>query len=451
MVETPHLPPAPLACIILAAGQGTRMRSDVPKVLHAIAGMPMIGYVLNACAELLPERITVVTPPGNAEIEKAVLPNRCAIQIKPLGTGDAVRAAHNDMRDSKGDVLVLYGDTPLITGATLRRLQSKKAETGAAIVVAGFRTDEPGAYGRLVLGKGDRVEKIIEKVDASPAEREITLCNGGIMLFSSEKLWPLIDKLKDDNAKKEFYLTGCVALAFAAGDICAFTELPAVELLGINTRSELARAEKLMQARLREQAMREGVTLIDPDTVYLSADTKIGRDVVIGPNVFIAPGVEIGSKVTIRAFCHFEQVRIEDGAVIGPFARLRPGSVIVAGAHIGNFVEIKNTEIGRGAKINHLSYIGDATIGAKANIGAGTITCNYDGFRKFHTHVGAEAFIGSNTALVAPVKVGEGSYVGAGSVITVDVPPYTLAVARGRQANIEGWASRFRDGQVKKD
>jgi bifunctional UDP-N-acetylglucosamine pyrophosphorylase/glucosamine-1-phosphate N-acetyltransferase len=427
------------------------MRSDLPKVLHAIAGMPMIGYVLHACAELLPERITVVTPPGSAEIEKAVLPNRCAIQIKPLGTGDAVRAAHNDLRDFKGDVLVIFGDTPLITANTLRSLQAKKEQKKAAIAVAGFETDEPGAYGRLVLNNDGNVDKIVEAADATPTQCEmIKLCNGGIMLFSSDKLWPLIDKLKDDNAKKEFYLTDCVALANAAGDTCAFALLPAVELLGINTRAELANAEKLMQGRLREQAMQDGVTLIDPDTVYLSADTKLGRDVVIGPNVFFAPGVEVGNKAIIRAFCHFEQVRIEDGAVIGPFARLRPGSVIGAGAHIGNFVEIKNTEVGRGAKINHLSYIGDATVGAKANIGAGTITCNYDGFRKMHTTIGAEAFIGSNTALVAPVKVGDGAYVGAGSVITADVPPHTLAVARGRQANIEGWAQKFREGQTKK-
>ncbi|MFY9287980.1 MAG: DapH/DapD/GlmU-related protein, partial [Alphaproteobacteria bacterium] len=277
--------------------------------------------------------------------------------------------------------------------------------------------------------------------------KAIKLCNCGIMLFAGDKVWSLVNQLRDTNSKQEFYLTDCIALATKAGDICVVAEMPADEVLGINSRIELAEAERLMQQRLREEAMKNGATLVDPDTVYLSADTKIGRDVVIGPNVFIGPGVEIGDKVEIKPFCHLEQVRVEEGAVVGPFARLRPGSVIGAGAHIGNFVEIKNAEVGRGAKINHLSYIGDAFVGEKANIGAGTITCNYDGYRKSHTHIGAGTFIGSNSSLVAPVKVGDGAYVGAGSVITQEVPSNTLAVARGRQANIDDWARRFREDQ----
>jgi bifunctional UDP-N-acetylglucosamine pyrophosphorylase/glucosamine-1-phosphate N-acetyltransferase len=268
------------------------------------------------------------------------------------------------------------------------------------------------------------------------------------MLFAGGKLWPLLDQLHDDNAKKEFYLTDCIKLARAAGDACAVAEMSAEEVLGINTRVELAEAESLMQNRLRKQAMLNGATMIDPSTVFLAADTRIGRDVVIGPNVVIGAGVEIGDNVEIRAFCHIEQAKIDDGAIIGPYARLRPGTMVGGGAHIGNFVELKNTEVGRGAKINHLSYIGDASVGAKANIGAGTITCNYDGFRKHHTHIGAEAFIGSNSALVAPVSIGDGAYVGAGSVITMEVPANTLAVARGRQSVIDDWARRFREEQA---
>jgi len=439
----------PLACVILAAGQGTRMRSDMPKVMHSIAGLPMIKHVLAACAELSPEKIVPVMAPGMESVEKAVQPHRCAIQPKALGTGDAVKAARKELSDFKGDVAILFGDAPLMTSGALRTMQKKRQETGAAIVVAGFTPPNPSAYGRLILDAKGNLSAIVEAADATADQKKVGLCNGGIMLFAADKLWPLLDKLKDNNAKKEYYLTDCIALAQKGGDTCVVAEMPADVVLGINTRVELAEAEKLMQEKLREKAMLDGATLVDPNTVYLSPDTKIGRDVIIDPNVFIGPGVEIGDKVHIRAFCHLEEVKIEEGAVIGPFARLRPGSVIGAGAHIGNFVEIKNTEVGKGAKINHLSYIGDAFVGATANIGAGTITCNYDGFRKSHTHIGAGTFIGSNSSLVAPVKVGDGAYVGAGSVITMEVPANTLAVARGRQANIEEWASRFRDEQAK--
>ena len=425
------------------------MRSMLPKVLHPIAGLPMISHVVRVCEELSPQKIIVVIAPSMEAVEKKVAPNICVIQKKPLGTGDAVKVAKNSLKDFKGDVLILFGDAPLLTADAIEKLRQKRHESKAAIVVAGFRPKDPGSYGRLQLDNKGNLKAIIEVADATKEQKEIPLCNGGIMLFAADKLGPLLEQIKDNNAKKEFYLTDCIGLAEKSGDFAVVAEMAADQVLGINTRVELADAEALMQTRLREKAMLSGVTLLDPATTYFSADTKVGQDVVIGPNVFIGPGVEIADKVNIRAFCHLEEVRVEEGAIIGPFARLRPGSVIGANAHIGNFVEIKNADIGKGAKINHLSYIGDAFVGAKANIGAGTITCNYDGFRKYHTHIGSETFIGSNSSLVAPVKVGDNAYVGAGSVITMEVPSNTLAVARGRQCNIEDWARRFRDEQTK--
>jgi bifunctional UDP-N-acetylglucosamine pyrophosphorylase/glucosamine-1-phosphate N-acetyltransferase len=437
----------PLACVILAAGQGTRMRSDLPKVLHPVAGLPMIRHVLNACEELSPQKLVVVVAPNMDAIKEAVKPATTAIQQEARGTGDAVKAARAELKDFKGDVIVLFGDGPLVRAESLRTLQRKRQETKTAIVVTGYMPDDPGSNGRLVLDNKGELTAIVEVADATPEQKAIRLCNGGIMLFDSAKLWGLLDQLKDNNAKKEFYLTDCVALARKAGGDCAVTSMPVEEVYTVNTRVELAEAEKIMQRRLRRKAMLDGVTMTDPETVFLSADTKIGRDVTIGPNVFIGPGVEIGDKAEIRAFCHFEQATIEEGALIGPYARLRPGTSVGSGAHIGNFVELKNAKVDAGAKINHLSYIGDATVGSKANIGAGTITCNYDGYRKHLTEIGAGAFIGSNSALVAPVKVGDGAYVGAGSVITEEVPANTLAIARGRQANIEDWARRFREEQ----
>lgn len=424
------------------------MRSSLPKVMHPVANAPMISHVITAAAELLPEQIVVVVAPSMETVEKTVAPNKCVIQQKPLGTGDAVKAAKPVLGSFKGDVIILFGDAPLVTAEALRGLQRKREETGAAIVVAGFNPADAGAYGRLVTDEAGSLTAIVEAVDATPEQRAIKLCNGGIMLFAGGRLWPLLDQLRDDNAKKEFYLTDCIKLARAAGDICAVAEMPATEVLGVNTRVELAEAERLMQLRLRERAMLAGVTLTDPASVFLSADTKLGRDVVIGPHVVMGLGVEIGNNVDIRAFCHIEQAKIEDGAIIGPYARLRPGTLVGNDAHIGNFVELKNTEVGKGAKINHLSYIGDASVGPKANVGAGTITCNYDGFRKHHTKIGAEAFVGSNSALVAPVAIGDGAYVGAGSVITSDVPANTLAIARGRQSVIDDWANRFREEQA---
>jgi bifunctional UDP-N-acetylglucosamine pyrophosphorylase/glucosamine-1-phosphate N-acetyltransferase len=442
----PALPP--LACVILAAGQGTRMKSDLPKVMHPIAGVPMIRHVLNACAELLPQQIITVIAPDHASIADTIKPSLSAIQKTAQGTGDAVKAARPSLDKFTGDILVLFGDTPLIEADTLRQLLARKAETKAAIVVAGFEIADPAAYGRLVMDQTGNLLEIVETKDATAEQRQITLCNGGIMLFEGAKLWPLLAQLTNNNAKQEYYLTDCVKLARAQGLTVSVARIAADQVLGVNNRVELATAEQLMQRRLRERAMVNGATLLDPNTVYLAADTRIGRDVVIGPHVVIGTGVEIQDKAVIKAFCHLEQAVVQSGAIIGPYARLRPGSVVGREAHIGNFVELKNTQVGEKAKINHLSYIGDSTVGARANIGAGTITCNYDGFRKSRTEIGAEAFVGSNSALVAPVKIGAGSYVGAGSVITMDVPDNTLAVARGRQQNILDWAARYRDQQT---
>jgi len=449
MTQNTHSLP-PLACVVLAAGQGTRMKSDLPKVLHPIAGLPMITHVLNACSALSPDCIVVVVGPDSEQIEQAVSPHRHAVQMKPLGTGDAVKAARKELSGFAGDVLIVCADSPLVTAETLRQMQLRRAATKASVIVAGFQAADPASYGRLVVDATGNLLEIVETSEATPAQRAITLCNGGTMLFEATKLWSLLDQLRDDNTKKEFFLTDCIALANKSGAACAVAMIAAEEVLGVNNRVELAQAEKLMQQRLRVSAMLAGVTMTDPESVFLSTDTVFGRDVTIGPNVVIGTGVQIADKVDIRAFCQLDQVRIGAGAIIGPFARLRPGSVIGSSAHIGNFVEIKNSEIGTGSKVNHLSYVGDTTLGTSVNIGAGTITANYDGFRKFRTEIGDNASTGSNSVLVAPVKIGEGAYIGAGSVITNDVPANALAVARGRQENRDDWARRMREEKTKK-
>jgi len=434
----------PIAFIVLAAGLGKRMKSALPKVLHPVAGVPMLQHVLHACETLTPERIVVVVGPDGEDIKKAAAPYVCVTQEKPLGTGDAVKAARKELADFAGPILVLFGDSPLITAASLRLLMEKGAETKADIVVAGFSPLNPAHYGRLVLDQSGHLLKIVEAAEATSEQSAISLCNGGVMLFGSSKLWPLIDRLRDENAAGEFYLTDCVALARQDGGISAVARIPADDILGVNTRVELAQAEKILQHRLREKAMLEGVTMTDPDSVFLSADTKFGSDIVIEPNVVIGPKVEIADNATIRAFSHIEQSRIERGAIIGPFARLRPVTIIGENAHIGNFVEIKNSEIQNGAKINHLSYVGDSFVGEKANVGAGTITANYDGVKKNRTHIGANVSTGSNSVFVAPVSIGDGALVAAGSVITKDVPADALAVARARQENKPCGAKRFR-------
>jgi bifunctional UDP-N-acetylglucosamine pyrophosphorylase/glucosamine-1-phosphate N-acetyltransferase len=433
------------AAIILAAGEGTRLHSARPKVLHEIAGQAMIRYVVDALRPLEPAATIVVIGRGMDVLAEAVAPAACVVPDKPRGTADAVRAARPALGPRLAefdDILVLFGDTPLLKSETIAALLAARGD--AAVAVAGFRPADPGPYGRLVIGRDGELERIVEARDADAAERAIGLCNGGIMALDARHAFALLDRIGNDNKKREFYLTDIVALARAAGLACRVAELPAEEVLGVNTRAELAAAEALMQARLRRRAMEGGASLIDPDTVFLAADTRLGKDVVIEPNVFFGPGVTIADNVWIKAFSHIEGATIASGAIVGPFARLRPGAVLEADVHVGNFVEVKETRLGAGAKANHLSYLGDSDIGAGTNIGAGTITCNYDGFNKFRTVIGEDAFIGSNTALVAPVSVGDGAYVATGSVIVADVPPGALTIARARQVDKPGRAAELR-------
>jgi bifunctional UDP-N-acetylglucosamine pyrophosphorylase/glucosamine-1-phosphate N-acetyltransferase len=434
------------ATILLAAGMGTRMKSDLPKVLHPVANRPMISHLLDALSSVSPERIVVVVGPGMDTVADAVAPAETAVQSEPLGTGHAVLAARGAMEGFAGDVLVLFGDTPLLTAETMEKMiAARQSADNPAVVVLGFRPGDPAEYGRLVTDADGGLQSIVEFRDASDDQRAIGLCNAGIMAIDGEHLFPLLEAIGNDNAKGEYYLTDIVALARDRALKCAVVEAAdPVEVMGVNSRAQLAEAEAAIQARLRDRAMAGGVTMTDPGTVWLSADTKIGRDVTIGPHVYFGLGVTIADKVEIRAFCHIDRADIGQGAIIGPFARLRPGAKLEKDVHIGNFVEIKEALVEEGAKVNHLTYIGDARIGARANIGAGTITCNYDGFFKDRTDIGAGAFIGSNTALVAPVTVGDGAIIGAGSVITASIDAGALAVARGRQKNINGWAKSFR-------
>ncbi|WP_029010205.1 bifunctional UDP-N-acetylglucosamine diphosphorylase/glucosamine-1-phosphate N-acetyltransferase GlmU [Azospirillum halopraeferens] len=436
----------PLACVILAAGKGTRMKSDMPKVLHRVAGRPMIGHVLAAVAELDPDHVVVVVGPGMDDVAAAVAPYPTAVQEQQRGTADAVRAAFGLLEGFRGDVLVLYGDTPLVTPDTLRAMVNARRQAGdPAVVVLGMRPEDPGAYGRLILNARGGLEKIVEYLDATPEERAVTLCNAGLMAFDGTRMAGLIGRVGNANAKGEYYLTDVVQIARSEAMRCAVVEGAPAEVIGVNSRAELAEVERILQRRLRKAAMDNGATLVDPDTVTFSYDTRLGRDVVVGPCVVFGPGVVVGDRVEIKPFCHLEQVRVDSGALVGPYARLRPGTEIGPDAHIGNFVEVKNARIEAGAKVNHLTYIGDARVGARANVGAGTITCNYDGFDKHRTDIGAGAFIGSNSALVAPVTIGDGAIVGAGSVVTEDVPGDSLAVARGRQQSYPGRAAAFRE------
>ncbi|HEV2189434.1 MAG TPA: bifunctional UDP-N-acetylglucosamine diphosphorylase/glucosamine-1-phosphate N-acetyltransferase GlmU [Stellaceae bacterium] len=435
------------AAIILAAGEGTRMRSVVPKVLHEIAGMPMIAHVLAALAPLSPAETVVVLGQGQDAVAKAVAPAKTVIQHPSRGTGDAVRTARPALEAALAgldDVIVLYGDAPLLQSETIARLIDARRAAKAAVAVAGMRPADHTPYGRLVLGEDGGVERIVEAKDTSPEEYAITLSNGGIMAIAAEHLFDLVDRLGTNNAKREYYLTDIVAIARGRDLAVTYAELPAEEVIGVNTRAELAAAEALMQERLRRRAMEAGATLIAPETVFLSADTVLGRDVVVEPNVVFGPGVSVADNARIRSFSHLDGASIGESAIVGPYARLRPGAVLERDVHVGNFVEVKATRIGRGAKANHLSYLGDSDIGAGTNIGAGTITCNYDGFGKHRTVIGENAFIGSNTALVAPVTVGDGAYVATGSVVTSDVPADALTIARGRQVDKPGRAAELR-------
>lgn len=436
--------PRPLAAIILAAGHGTRMKSALHKVLHPIAGKPMLVHLLDSLAGLAPARTVVVVGAGREQVEAAVAGRHVdvAVQSPQLGTGHAVQQAEAALAGFDGDVLVLFGDVPLVSAETMGRLLGALTPD-IKIAVLGFRPADPAAYGRIIAEDGV-IRKMVEFKDASPAERAVTLCNSGLLAVRAVDLWPLLARVGNANAAGEYYLPDIVGLALADGGVATVIETAADEVAGVNSRAELAAMETRFQAARRAASMAAGVTLVDPGSVFFAHDTEIAADVTVEPFVVFGPGVRIASGATIRAHCHIEGADIGPGCEVGPFARLRPGTVLGQGARIGNFVETKKAVFGAGAKANHLSYLGDATIGAAANIGAGTITCNYDGFFKYQTTIGAGAFIGSNSALVAPVTIGAGAIVGAGSTITADVDTDALALVRPAQVEKPGWAKRFR-------
>jgi len=434
----------PVSIVILAAGLGSRMNSDLPKVLHSLAGAPLLAHAMRAGATLEPERVVVVTGHEGMQVAKAARAQNpealIAHQTEQLGTAHAVAQARSALDGFAGDVVVLYGDTPFIQPETLEAMRESRARH--SIVVLGFRAIEPGRYGRLVIAD-DALERIVEHADATSEELSICLCNSGVVCADAELLFELVTAVRNDNAKGEYYLTDIVALARARGLSAGVVTCDEAETLGINTRAELAAAERTFQARARAGALEDGVTLSAPETVHFALDTVIGRDAIVEPNVVFGPGVTVESGATIRSFCHLEGCHISRGAIVGPFARLRPGAELAEDVRIGNFVEIKNATLDEGAKVNHLSYIGDAHIGTRANVGAGTVTCNYDGVMKHRTEIGARAFIGSDTMLVAPVRVGADAMTGSGSVITADVPDGALALGRARQEIKPGLALRL--------
>jgi bifunctional UDP-N-acetylglucosamine pyrophosphorylase / glucosamine-1-phosphate N-acetyltransferase len=439
---------SPVAAIILAAGKGTRMKSDTHKVLHPLAGRPMLLHLIDSAGALDPARTIVVVGAGREQVEAAVRPHGAETvhQAEQRGTGHAVRMAEEALAGFDGDVVILYGDVPLVPAATMRRMLDRLHGDGdPALVVLGFRPAEPGAYGRVIANPDGSLVKIVEFKDASELERAETLCNSGLMAARAKDLFALLAQVTDDNAAGEYYLTDVVGLAVGSGRLAAVIEASADEVEGVNSRGELAALEASWQQARRARAMADGATLIAPETVWFAWDTNIGRDVLIEPNVVFGPGVEVADRVTIHAFSHIEGAQIASGAVVGPYARLRPGTVLGEDAKVGNFVETKKAVLGKGAKANHLTYLGDAEVGAGANIGAGTITCNYDGFFKYRTNIGEGAFIGSNSALVAPVTIGKDATVAAGSVVTQDVEAGALAIARGRQEARPGWGTRFRE------
>jgi len=436
----------PLMIVVLGAGKGTRMKSDLPKVLHAVGGRSMLAHVLDLAKAAQADRIVTILAPGMDTVRQAahaIVPEaEVFIQENQLGTADAVKAASEAIAAHTGDVIVLYADTPLIEPATIARLREALDE-GAGVAVLGFEAADPTGYGRLLTDSAGTLLAIREHKDASAAERAITLCNSGVMAFRVADLGGTLARIGNANAKGEYYLTDAIEIVRADGGGAAVVRCAQEEVLGVNSRLELAQAEAIFQARRRREAMEEGATLIAPETVWFSHDTVIGRDVVIQPNVFFGVGVSVEDGVEILANCHFEQAHIGKGARVGPFARLRPGARLGANVHVGNFVEVKNLDMGEGAKANHLAYLGDGEVGAKSNIGAGTIFCNYDGFFKHKTVVGAGAFVGSNCSLVAPVTIGDGAYVGSGSVITKDVSAGALALERASQEERPGWAEKF--------
>src|SRR5689334_4651684 len=441
------------AVVILAAGQGTRMRSDTHKVLHPIASRPLLLHLLDRVDALGAEKCVVVVGKGRDQVEKAIAGRdvTIAVQTEQKGTGHAVQQAEQTLRQYDGPVLVLYADTPFVEAATLRRMVDQfDGDGGPGVVVLASQPDDALKCGRIVLSEGDRIAKMVEFKDATEEERGVRLCNSGMMAVRAADLFRWLGKVGNDNAAGEYYLPDIVNIAAAEGREAVVIEGDPYEAAGVNSRAELAHLELEWQRRRREQALDEGATLIDPESVWFAYDTKLGRDVTVEPHVVFGPGVDVADGATIHAFSHIEGATIGLKASIGPFARIRPGTRLADRTKVGNFVELKKAEIGEGAKVNHLSYVGDASVGANANIGAGTITCNYDGFGKYQTVIGEGAFIGSNTALVAPVTVGNGAVVGAGSVITRDVEADSLAVERSEQKGIAGWARRFRERMTRK-
>ena len=433
--------------VVLAAGEGTRMRAARPKVLHEVAGRSLLAHVLDAVRAAGGLSVAVVIGPAAgavaSEAARVAAAAEIFVQVERLGTAHAVMAARKAIARGFDDLLVIFGDTPLVSAQTLLRLRLAVA-AGAAVAVLGFRPRDPGGYGRLVVADGELLA-IREEIDASAAERAIDLCNGGLMAFAGSSALAILERTGNDNRKREFYLTDAVAIARAMKLRTVAIETEEDEVRGINTKAQLAQTEAAMQQRLRAAALEAGVTLVAPETVFLSSDTKFGRDVVVEPFVVFGPGVTVEDNALIRSFTHLDRAHIGKGALVGPYARLRPGAHLGQDVHIGNFVEVKEATIEAGAKANHLAYIGDARLGAGSNFGAGAIVCNYDGAAKHRTDIGKGTFIGSNAALVAPVKVGDGADVATGSVITHDVPPDALAIARSRQIVKEEWAARWRD------
>jgi len=441
------------AVVILAAGQGTRMRSDTHKVLHPIASRPLLLHLLDRVDGLGASKRVVVVGKGRDQVEQALEGRDVAVvhQAEQKGTGHAVLQATQALDGYDGAVLVLYGDTPFVEAETLKRMLDRlDGGDGPGVVVLGSCPDDPAAYGRIILGDGDSIAKMVEYRDATEEERAVRLCNSGMMAVRAPDLFRWLGKVGNENAAGEYYLPDIVNIAAGEGREAVVIEGDPYETAGVNSRAELAHLELEWQRRRREQVLHEGATLIDPESVWFAYDTKLGRDVTVEPHVVFGPGVQVADGATIKAFSHIEGAIIGARAAIGPFARIRPGTRLADGSKVGNFVELKKANVGAGAKVNHLSYVGDSEVGADANIGAGTITCNYDGFGKYQTVIGEGAFIGSNTALVAPVTIGAGAIVGAGSVITTDVEADSLAVERSEQKGISGWARRFRERMTRK-
>jgi bifunctional UDP-N-acetylglucosamine pyrophosphorylase/glucosamine-1-phosphate N-acetyltransferase len=433
-----------VSVIVLAAGQGTRMNSDLPKVLHKVGAAPLLHHALATAQSLEPSRIVVVTGHGSEDVTAAALAfdetTFCVRQDPQNGTAHAVRQATPFLAEADGDAIVIYADSPMIREATLRAMLEARARH--AVVVLGFHARDPGRYGRLIAD-GDDLHKITEWKDATVAERAITLCNSGVICADAKLLSSLVAEVKNDNAAGEYYLTDIVELARARGLSAGVVLCDEAETLGVNTRPQLADAEAAFQSRARAEALENGVTLTAPETVFFALDTHVGRDAVIGPNVIFGPGVTVESGAEIKGFCHLEGCHISRGAQVGPFARLRPGAELAEDVHVGNFVEIKNAILDEGVKVGHLTYIGDADVGEFTNIGAGTVTCNYDGVMKHRTTIGKRVFIGSDTMLVAPVTIGDGALTASGSVITEDVPPEAVAIGRARQVTKPGLATRM--------